>query len=163
MSEPLATYLADHLAGAAHAIEICRAIREKYNDDLGELAGVLLKEISADREVLQRIANRAGSGSSELKEIGAWFAEKMTRFKLRHEGKDSLGTFEALEFLCLGIQGKHALWTALKSISAEDPGLAGIDYDQLLQRAADQHSRADAKRLELASLALVNRRRAAAI
>jgi hypothetical protein len=32
MSDPLATYLRDHLAGSVHAIELVEAIRDQHSD-----------------------------------------------------------------------------------------------------------------------------------
>jgi hypothetical protein len=41
-----------------------------------------------------------------MKEWGAWMGEKVSRLKLKHGQGDGLGTFEALEFLVVGIHGK---------------------------------------------------------
>ena len=47
-----------------------------------------------------------GGTPGGVKEWGAWLAEKVSRFKLKHGSADGLGTFEALEFLVIGIHGK---------------------------------------------------------
>ena len=44
-----------------------------------------------------------------MKEWGPWLAETVSRLKLKHRSADGLGTFEALEFLVVGIHGKRAL------------------------------------------------------
>ena len=120
MGDPLATYLHDHLAGSVHAVSLLEFIRDQHErEPLGRFASGLLAEIEADRHVLQELADRAGAGSSDLKEFAAWLSEKVTRLKLRHGG-DGLGTFEALEFLELGIHGKWALWRALATVAATD-------------------------------------------
>ena len=100
MDNPLATYLAGHLAGSVHATEVLKNLREAYvNDPLGEFAAGLLLEIEADRSVLQSLSERVGSGSSCVKEFGAWVSEKVSRLKFKHvEGRYELGTFEALNF-----------------------------------------------------------------
>jgi hypothetical protein len=73
VSDPLATYLHDHLAGSAHAIDLLKAIRDRQaRTELGRIAAHLLHEIEADRETLRRIADSVGAGTSALKEIGAW-------------------------------------------------------------------------------------------
>jgi len=102
---------------------------------------------------LQELADRAGAGSSDLKEFAAWLSEKVTRLKLRHGG-DGLGTFEALEFLELGIHGKWALWRALATVAASDTRLRGLDYEQLAARAEAQRASVEERRLEIARAVL---------
>jgi hypothetical protein len=155
MSEPLATYLNDHLAGAALAVDLLEAMRDHHpNDSLGDFASAMLTEVESDRSELRRLSERVGSGSSQLKEMGAWFTEKVSRFKL-DRGPNGLGTFEALEFLGLGVLGKLALWQALGAVSAQDDRLAGMDFNRLAARAREQHARVEAKRLEAAKMALL--------
>ena len=97
---PLATYLQDHLAGALHAIELLKAMRDHFaGEPLGTFAAEVLAEVEADREVLARMTERAGGTAGGMKEWGAWLAEKVSRLKLKHGSSDGLGTFEALEFL----------------------------------------------------------------
>jgi hypothetical protein len=111
MDNPLATYLADHLAGSVHAIELLKALEEqRRGEPLGKFAAEMVIEIAADQAVLRRLADNIGTGSNRAKELTAWLGEKLSRFKLRHDTDDLLGTFEALEFLELGIYGKWALW-----------------------------------------------------
>jgi hypothetical protein len=114
MNNPLATYLHDHLAGSAFAIDLLETLRDHYaGEALGEQAATLVIEVQRDRETLQRIADQVGKGSANLKEAVAWVAEKASRFKLTHEDRMGLGTFQALETLALGIQGKIALWCSI--------------------------------------------------
>jgi len=158
MSDPLAVYLHDHLAGAQHAIELVQAMKDKYRGHpLGGFADALLTEIQSDMEVLRGIAERIGSGSSQLKEMAMWLAEKVSRLKLGRGPEDRLGTFEALEFLELGIHGKWALWRALSSIAGSDSRLQGIDFEHLAARAESQRSAVDQRRMEMALVALSNR------
>jgi hypothetical protein len=154
MADALATYLADHLAGSMHAVELLKNLREAHGGErLGQFAAGLLVEIEADRDALKGLAERVGSGSSGLKELTAWLGEKISRLKLRH-GEDGLGTFEALEFLELGIHGKWALWRALGAVASTDGRLQGLDYDHLAARAQKQESRVEEQRMELAGEAL---------
>jgi hypothetical protein len=155
MNNPLATYLHDHLAGATHAIEIVETIREQYaGGPLGTFAAVLVDEIKADQTVLQEIASRVGSGSSGFKEMSAWLAEKIARLKLSRGAANSLGTFEALEFLELGVHGKWALWRALAVIAPSDPRLPKLDFDYLEARAESQRGSIEEQRLNIARAAL---------
>jgi hypothetical protein len=155
MSDPLATYLHDHLAGAVHAIDLLEFIRDQHaGEPLSRFAAELLAEIESDRKVLRELAERAGAGSSGLKELTAWLGEKLSRLKLRRGAAKGLGTFEALEFLELGIHGKWALWRALAEVAAADPRLRGTDFNHLAARAETQHSKVEQQRLEAARTAL---------
>lgn len=151
MPAPLATYLHDHLAGSAFAIDLLESLGDHHaGDDLGELASGLLIEIKQDREVLQSIVDQVGKGSPDLKEATAWAAEKVSRFKLSHEDSTGLGTFQAVESLALGILGKLALWRALVVIADDDDRLRGTDFEELIARAQQQHSQVEECRLVLA-------------
>jgi len=151
MSDPLATYLHDHLAGAVHAIDLLEAIRDQYaGEPLGQFAARLLVDIEADRDVLRGLAERTGVGSSGMKEMTAWVGEKVSRLKLRRGASNGLGTFEALEFLELGIHGKRALWRALAVAAPADARLQNMDFEHLAARAETQHAQVEEHRLEVA-------------
>lgn len=151
MRDALATYLEDHLAGSVHAIELLKAMRDDHKDEpLGEFAGELVPEIEADRQQLLRLVERIGAGPSEMKQLAGWVSEKVGRIKLSHRVTNSLSTFEALEFLELGIHGKWALWRALAEVGPAEPRLQGVNFDRLIRRADAQHSQVEEFRLELA-------------
>jgi hypothetical protein len=151
MSDSLAIYLQDHLAGAAYAIDLVEFMRDQHkNDELGQFAASLLLDIKADRDVLQQIIVRVGSGSSVVKELTAWLGEKVSRMKLRHHAGDGLGLFESLEFLSLGIIGKLKLWRALDVATTSNPRLRGLDFHQLAERAEAQHAQVERWRLQVA-------------
>jgi hypothetical protein len=155
MNDSLGTYLADHLAGAMHAIEVLKNIRSQYGEQpLGQFARNILKEVEADRDTLQELAERVGSGSSTVKETAAWVAEKFSRLKLSHDPANGIGTFEALEFLVLGIHGKLVLWRALASVSSDDSRLQGMGYQRLIARAESQYASVEEHRLSVARSAL---------
>lgn len=155
MDDPLGTYLNDHLAGSTHAADLLEVLRDQHaNEPLGEFASRLLVEVQADRAVLKGIIERVGNGSAKLKELTGWMAEKVSRFKLNREKQAGLGTFEALEFLELGIYGKLLLWRALALIAPTDARLLGVDYAQLATRAEAQHTATEERRLQLAAQAL---------
>ena len=63
MSDPLSTYLHDHLGGAKAAIDLLEAMRDGQKDQLlKDFAASLLLEVQADRDTLQRLAEQVGSG-----------------------------------------------------------------------------------------------------
>ena len=141
----------DHLAGSVHAIDLLRAIRDQQaGKALGQFAANLLPPIEADRDTLRGLANRTGVGSSAIKEMGARFEEKGSRLKLRDLDRDSPGTFEALEFLQLGIHGKGALWSALVLVAAGEQRLSGIDFGALSDRSEAQEMALEEWRLKMA-------------
>jgi hypothetical protein len=150
-SDTLTTYLQDHLAGALHAIELLKAMREHFTGEpLGVFAAEVLAEVDADREVLARLTERAGGTAGGMKEWGAWLAEKVSRLKLKHGSADGLGTFEALEFLVIGIHGKRALWRVMALAASFDSRLQGIDFAELIARAENQHQKVEERRLACA-------------
>jgi hypothetical protein len=155
MSDPLSTYLHDHLGGAKAAIDLLGAMRDSHKDQaLRDFAADLLVEVQADRDTLQRLAEKVGSGSNALKEFSGWFAEKVTRLKLGQGSGVDLATFEALEFLALGVRGKLEMWRALDVVAAGDKRLTGYDFRQLAARAEAQYEQVEQRRLQAAKIAL---------
>jgi hypothetical protein len=63
MSEPLVTYLKDHLGGAQIAIQLLEAMRDQHdNQRFREFASLLLSEIEADDRTLRSIAEKMDAG-----------------------------------------------------------------------------------------------------
>jgi len=156
MSNPLATYLHDHLAGSNYLTELLQTIRDKHpGEPLAAFASALLIEVEKDREVVQGLIDRVGRAPVDMKQAAAWLAEKVSQLKVRGDNGTGLGTFEALELVALGILGKLSLWQTLKVISEADDRLRGPDYEQLSARARAQHSQVEERRLQLARTVLV--------
>ena len=150
-NDPLATYLHDHLAGAAAAMETLELLRERHAaEPLGRFAAELLAEVAEDRDTLRRLSESWGAGTSPLKDAVAWMAEKASRIKLSPTVAGELGTFEALETLGLGILGKRALWRVLAALARDEPRLQGYDFESLARRAEAQHDILEVRRLEIA-------------
>jgi hypothetical protein len=155
MSDPLSTYLQDHLGGAKAAIDLLEAMRDGHKDQhLQNFAAHLLIEVQADRDTLQRVAEKVGGGFNMLKEFSGWFAEKVTRLKLGQSSGGDFGTFEALEFLALGVRGKMGMWQALGVAAVGDARLRGCDFKQLAARAEAQYQQVEQKRMQAAKTAL---------
>ena len=147
----LTTYLQDHLAGSAAAVEILEALRDAQADKpLGRFASGILVEVERDRSTLEALIARLGGGSSTLKDTAAWLGAKLSRFKLGHELSDPLGELEALEIVALGILGKRALWDALSALGPTDARLGGVDLAHLTERALSQHAQVEQRRLDAA-------------
>ena len=156
-NDPLATYLQDHLAGAAAAIELLEMLRDQHEgESVGDLAAQLLAEVEADRGVLDALARRVAEGSSLLKDATGWLGAKISQLKLGRQTAGTLGTFQALETLALGVLGKLALWRALMEVAPSDARLSGVDFQALAERAQAQHAHVEGQRLALARTALRN-------
>jgi hypothetical protein len=153
MSDPLAIYLHDHLAGSRFAVELLDSLQEQYRGKpLGEFARVLQAEVKEDQETLQGIIDSVGRAHLDLKETAAWFAEKAAQLKLSEDhASGGIGTFEALEMLVLGIRGKLALWQVLPLVRQIDPRIPRLDFDKLAASAEEQGARVDGQRLQLAA------------
>jgi hypothetical protein len=150
--ESLSAYLNDHLAGSVGAVEMVeRAIRENAGNLLARRLEEVLKEIRKDQAVLQDLIERVGSTENRLKKAGAWLAEKAGRVKLGGTDEpDELARMETLEALAMGINGKRALWRALRVAADRYPVLRTVDLDLLERRAVEQHDRVEEWRLEAA-------------
>ena len=150
--ETLSTYLNDHLAGSVGAIEMVeRAITENAGNLLGRRLEEILKEIRKDQAVVQDLIERVGSKENPLKKAGAWLTEKVGRVKLGGtDDPGELARLEVLETLAMGIQGKRALWRALRVVVNKHPVLHDLDLDLLERRAVEQHDRVEEWRLEAA-------------
>jgi hypothetical protein len=154
LSDPLVTYLEDHKAGAGLAIGLLQAMKARHDDQsLSQFAGSILVGIEEDEETLRILAQKIGTGSNILKEAAAWVGEKASRVKLGAGSSGDFGTFEALEFLSLGIQGKLSLWHALQVVAVSDDRLRGLDFKTLISRAETQYAKVEERRLALATTA----------
>jgi len=143
------------MAGAGVAIELLKAMKERHDDEsLSEFAASILVEVEEDEETLRSFAKKIGSGSNVFKEAAAWLTEKTSRLKLGASSSGDFGTFEALEFLSLGIQGKLSLWAALQQVAESDARLTELDFEKLIGRAKAQYGRVEERRLSLAANAL---------
>jgi hypothetical protein len=148
MADSLATYLHDHHSGARFAIELLESLRDQHSGQpIGEFARDLLPKVEADRATLQNVIDRIDDGASRLRNAAAWVSEKATEIKF---GRGSLGAFEALEALALGVLGKVKLWEALNRISLYDDRLRAFDFPGLASRARMQHNEVEQLRLQAA-------------
>ena len=156
-NEHLATYLNDHLAGSVVAVELMEHLEATFADSpVAAFVAELRADIEADRSELESIMARLDIAESRTRKASAWIAEKFTELKLRLDDPSGgeLRLFESYEALSLGIEGKRSLWRALSAAAEISVTLRLVDYERLIQRAEDQRSRVEAKRLELAKTVL---------
>jgi len=153
----IATYLNDHLAGSVVAIELMENLESVYTGTwVPDFIRELRADIEADREELRALMERLEVTESSTRKASAWLTEKVTQLKLRLDDptQGDLRLFESLEALSLGIEGKRSLWLALSTAAQVSPFLRITDYERLKQRAEEQRTRVETKRLEVAKEAL---------
>jgi hypothetical protein len=155
VSDLLATYLNDHLAGSTAGVELARRARgANEGTELGAYLKTLVEEIEADRDTLREVMQAVGAGEDRIKVKLGWMAEKVGRLKPNGQltGYSPLSRVVELEGLSLGVEGKRSLWRMLQAL--EDPRLAGFDFAALIARAERQREGLEGYRLEAGQLAL---------
>jgi hypothetical protein len=154
--ESLGIYLNDHLAGATTGMELAEKLCTANPDgQLGADLSSLVSEIRTDRVTLEGLMESLGVGQSTVKQVAGWGAEKLSRLKLstRLTGNPDLTRMLEMETLSLGIEGKLAMWLALREVAGIDARLAGTDFDRLIERARLQRQKLEPHRLEAAARA----------
>lgn len=156
-TDPLTTYLNDHLVGAVVALSLLEHLQRVHRGEpLERFFRDLSGEIESDRAELEELMARLGAARSGLRRSAAWVTEKATELKLRLDDPRGgpLRLLEALDALVGGVEGKRALWAALRAAADVQPRLRQLDFDRLERRALDQKDRLEAQRLDAARQAL---------
>jgi hypothetical protein len=147
----LPIYLNDHLAGAVAAVQLARrAAGQNEGTEYGEALAGLAAEIDQDRRTLQDLLKRLGIRGDPVKLLSSVVAEKLGRLKLNGEllRYSPLSRLEEIEILMLGVEGKLALWRALRAnLDVE------VDFDDLIRRGTAQRRRHERLRLKAAAQA----------
>lgn len=149
-NDALSTYLNDHLAGATHGSDHAKQLVQMTRDTpFGVVMARLADEIEQDRETLIDLMERLDITRNPVKQAGAWVVEKAGRVKFSglSATDEDLGLYLALEAMSLGVEGKHALWTALRRVQDDYPELQRTDLEGLIARATTQREMLEAERL----------------
>ncbi|MCX4751042.1 hypothetical protein OG455_37015 [Kitasatospora sp. NBC_01287] len=141
LAEPLSIYLNDHLTGAFGGTALAHRMADTHPDsrraaDLRQLA----RDVEQDRDDLVRIMN---SLAVPVRHYRTWLGLAGERIgRLKPNGtlarRSPLSDLIELEAMRTGVEGKTALWRALRSIAETDPRLSAEELDRLIQRAAEQ-------------------------
>ncbi|MDH6118922.1 hypothetical protein ABH930_002779 [Kitasatospora sp. GAS204A] len=141
LSEPLSIYLNDHLTGAFGGAALARRMADTHPDsrraaELRQLA----RDVEQDRDDLVRIMN---SLAVPVRHYRTWLGlagERIARLKPNGTltRRSPLSDLIELEGMRAGVEGKTALWQALRSIADNEPRLDPGDLDRLIQRATEQ-------------------------
>jgi hypothetical protein len=152
-NELLGVYLNDHLAGSAAGLELAEKLRDNnQGTELGNTMEAVHRDIAQDRETLDELMAHLEVERHPVKEAAGWALEKLSRLRLNPAltGGAELTRLLETEALSLGIEGKLAMWLALKEAAAADPRLAATDYDRLIERARGQRRALEPHRLAAA-------------
>jgi hypothetical protein len=155
-NELLGVYLSDHLAGSAVGVELAEKLASSNEGTpFGTAVAAVAEEIKEDRETLKGLVERLGIGKSPVKQAAGWVFEKVTRLRFNQQltGSGELTRLLETETLSLGIEGKLAMWQALKVIDGLDAELGPADFDGLIVRARRQRETLEPHRLEAAAKA----------
>ncbi|MEU6019682.1 hypothetical protein ABZ826_38770 [Streptomyces sp. NPDC047515] len=137
----LGIYLNDHLMGATAGVErVCHLVHAVRGSALAAALGPVAAEIAQDRTSLLGIMRDLGIPVRRYKVCAGWTAEKMARLKSngRLARRSPLSTFQELEMLRLGVEGKAAGWQTLSRLTATEKRLDPQLLDDLLERARRQ-------------------------
>jgi hypothetical protein len=146
----LPTYLNDHLAGATVGVELSkRAASSNEGTPYGAALAELHHEIAEDRAALERLMERFDIKKDPVKQTAAFVGEKFGRLKPNAHflSYSPLSRVVELEALRLGVNGKLALWQALRHVAHADERLDPEELDTLAARAEAQIEQIEAHRL----------------
>ena len=152
----LSIYLNDHLAGATAGFELAkRTLRSNGGTEFELPLSKLRDEIAEDRETLEALMEQLGVPRRSWKVTGAFLAEKVARLKLNGElvGYSPLSRVVELEALQLGVEGKAAMWRALRDLADSDKRIDGQKMARLERRAGNQRRRIEELRVAAARIA----------
>ncbi|MER8186123.1 hypothetical protein [Kitasatospora sp. NPDC094015] len=143
---PLDVYLNDHLTGAYGGAALARRMADAHA--AGSRAAdlrTLAEQVAEDRDELVRIM--AGLGVP-VRHYRTWLGVAAERFgRLKPNGtllrRAPLSDLVELEAMRTGVEGKAALWHALRAVADQDPRLEPAALDRLERRAADQAATLD--------------------
>lgn len=155
MNNGLQRYLNDHLAGSESALKLTDHLISRTTGAGSGFFKGLKRSIQQDQRTLVDVMKLAGVKTNPILRLAGSLTGGAARLKLKLDPA-TLGDFESLEMLSLGIQGKRLLWRILDEISPSFPQWQGIDFiqlekDALMQRDAVEDLRIHAGKEALAA------------
>jgi hypothetical protein len=116
----------------------------------------MLPEAEEERTALERYLAAVGAKPDQLKNAGAWMAEKLARLKPNGEllRRSPLSDLVELETLRIALEGKAAAFRVLRALADEEPQFDAAELDSLLTQIAQQIEDLEALRLTTAQRVL---------
>lgn len=155
-TEHLGTYLNDHLGGAVGGTELAAKLAaDNEGTPLGQFLADLHRDIGVDLKTLERLMQALDVQKNPMKQATGWLLEKVSRLKLNERvtgGADFLIMLQ-IEALATGIDGKCAMWLALRELGDADGHYGGMDMNELVERAKSQRAGLEEHRLAAAARA----------
>ena len=148
----------DHLAGSMSALELLEHwVRVHDGEQLVDFFRDIKAEVRQDQEKLREVMHSLGIEESNVRQAGAWAAEKVGRVRLMIAGDEprSVGLMLTLEGLIMGVTGKKLMWRALAA--ANLPQLNGYHFEEVQRRAEQQIERLEAERMRAVPEAFAGR------
>jgi hypothetical protein len=141
LTEPLGIYLNDHLTGAFAGTALARRMADTHADShrAAELRR-LARDVQQDRDDLVRIMNRLGVPVRHYRTWLGLAGERLGRLKPNGTlmRRSPLSDLIELEAMRTGVEGKAALWRALRALADSDSRLDPDELDRLAERAREQ-------------------------
>jgi hypothetical protein len=134
-------YLQEHLAGSEAGSRIVRSLKRQHpHDDLGEVMSRFERQFDEEQDVLRTVIHRLGDGSGpSIVALMFGLAGSVVAVAQRIVvGEPTPSLLEQLESLAVGVWGKRLLWGAIARRASEDPRLADIEIDRLIEMAESQ-------------------------
>lgn len=153
MNNGLQRYLNDHLAGSESALKLAEHLISRTTGAGSGFFKGLRRSIEEDQRTLVEVMKLAGVKTNPLLRLAGNLTGGAARLKLRLDPA-TLGDFESLEMLSLGIQGKRLLWRILDEISPYFPQWKEIDFIQLEKEAVMQRDAVEDLRIHAGKEAL---------
>ena len=153
MTDPLAIYLNDHLAGSSAGLELSRRAASSASGERRSTLRRLAKEVEQDRNALLDIMARLEVPVRQYKVVAGWLGEKVGRFKPNGQlsGRAPLSALIEAEAMLLGVRGKTAGWQALRIVAGHDDRLSVDQLGELIARAERQAEVLEQLRREVAA------------
>ena len=154
MGHELQRYINDHLTGSLGAAVLTKDLMERQaNGPDRKFFSDLAQDIERDREILKGLLFKAGLTDSSFPKLGT------SRAPTLHAEMDAskIGTFDALEMLALGIQGKRLLWVVLSELIPWFPEWHPLDFRMLELEALRQRDGIEKLRVEMGKKVLSER------
>ena len=161
VSDALAAYLNDHLAGAAAGIQLAERISRGTSDhDLAALLGRFVDEFRDDHDALAGAMDAMGIARDRAKQAlalgGEWFGRLKHVTPGLRSGSQELVGLEDVELLSIGIEGRTLLLRGLQALSERVP-LAVADLAIREERARRQREELEPFRLRFLEAAARSR------